>query len=265
MFVIHMLTDKDPLFEGGMFADRNFTAALVIMLATGFMMLAGAALLPSMLQRLMGYSVLQAGMLTAPRGVGTLIAVLVAGQLTGKIDARILIAIGMVLMALSLWQMAGFTLAMGRSPIVWSGFIQGFGMGLIFIPMNILAFATMAPRFRTSGAALINLSRSLGGSVGISMTTVLLARNLQTSHSDLASAIRQESMPPLDPGVLGMIGDYGQNVLAMLDAEINRQAAMIAYIDDYWLMMWITLASMPLVLLLRRPRGRPPAPVAMTE
>jgi DHA2 family multidrug resistance protein len=217
-------------------------------------MMAGAALLPPMLQRLMGYSVLQSGIMTAPRGVGTLISMLIAGRVTGKVDARILIALGLAIMAFSLWQMASFTLEMGSSLVAWSGFIQGLGMGLIFIPMNMLAFATIAPRFRTSASSLVNLMRSLGGSIGISMTTVLLARNLQTSHADIASKITPESTPPLDPGVIGMIGNFSESVLAMLDAEVNRQAAMIAYIDDYWLMMWITLAALPLVLLLRKPK-----------
>lgn len=254
MFVIHMLTDDDPLFEGSMFADRNFSTALVIMIAAGFLMMAGAALLPPMLQRLMGYSVLQSGIMTAPRGVGTLISMLLAGRLAGKVDARILISVGLAIMAFSLWQMASFTLDMGSSLVGWSGFIQGLGMGLIFIPMNMLAFATIAPRFRTSASSLVNLMRSLGGSIGISMTTVLLARNLQTSHADIASKITPESTPPLDPGVIGMIGSFSENLLAMLDAEVNRQAAMIAYIDDYWLMMWITIAALPLVLLLRKPK-----------
>lgn len=261
MFVVHSFTARDPLFDLKMFRDRNFTTSLIVMGVVGFLMMAGLALLPPLLQQLMGYSVLQSGMLTAPRGIGTLISMTIAGRLLGRVDARLLIFAGMLLMAFSLWQMAGFSLDMGSRLVVVSGFIQGLGAGLIFIPMNVLAFATLAPHFRTSGAALVNLMRNLGGSVGISMVVALLARNLQISHSDLASHITPESTPPLDPSVLGVLGDSGSRVMAMLDAEINRQAAMIAYIDDFHLMMLITLACLPFVMLFRRPR-RPSAPAA---
>jgi DHA2 family multidrug resistance protein len=224
------------------------------MLAAGLLMMAGLALLPPMLQRLMGYSVFQSGVLTAPRGVGTLISMVLAGRLVGKVDARLLILIGMVLMGVSLWQMSSFTLEMGSRLVAISGFVQGLGMGLIFIPMNVLAFATIAPQFRTNASSLVNLARNLGGSVGISMVTALMARNLQASHSDLAAHITSQNAPVVDPSLLGMLGTSGESALAMVDAAINRQAAMIAYIDDFYLMMIITFAAIPLLLLLRKPK-----------
>jgi DHA2 family multidrug resistance protein len=168
-----------------------------------------------------------------------------------------MIAVGITLMGVSLWQMAGFSLDMGPTPVAVSGFVQGLGMGFIFIPLNLVAFATIAPHFRTNASSLMNLMRSLGGSVGISMLVALLARNLQVSHADLAAEVTPASMPPLDPAMLSLLGSGGHALLAMIDAEINRQAAMIAYINDFYLMMIVTVAALPLVLLMKKPPPRP--------
>ena len=151
MFVVHLVTAKNPLFERSMFADRNFSTGLLFMAVTGVLLLAGLALLPPLLQNLYGYSVLQSGFLTAPRGVGTLISMLLAGRLTGKIDARLLVGIGVALMGISLWMMTGFALDQPSTPVITSGVVQGLGLGLIFVPLQSLAFETLAPRMRTTG------------------------------------------------------------------------------------------------------------------
>jgi DHA2 family multidrug resistance protein len=265
MFLVHLLTGEKPIFEPKMFADRNFAMGLFFMAVTGVLLLAGLALLPPLLQRLMGFSVLQSGYLTAPRGVGTLISMLMAGRLVGKIDARILIFAGIGLMALSLWQMSGFSLAMDSRPVIVSGIVQGLGLGFIFVPLQTLAFGTLAPRFRTTAAALLNLARNIGGSVGISLVTTLLARNLQVSHADMAAQVTPFRIPVADPAIADRLQGLGEAGLAMLDAEINRQALMIAFIDDFHIMMLVTLAAMPLVVLLRKaksaPAGGPPVAV----
>jgi DHA2 family multidrug resistance protein len=258
MFGVHMLTAKDPIFDPQMFRDRNFSTGMLFMAVTGVMLLAGLALLPPMLQNLFGYSVLQSGFLTAPRGVGTLVSMIVVGRLVGKVDARLLILFGIGLMAWSLHIMSGFSLQMDRGPVVTSGIIQGFALGFLFVPLNTLAFGTLDPKFRTTAASLLNLSRSVGGSIGISVVTVLLAHNLQQSHSDLTQHITQYSIPPIPPSITGGAPPITQSVLMMADAEINRQALMIAYIDDFYLMMLVSLVAIPLLLLLRK--GRRPQP-----
>jgi DHA2 family multidrug resistance protein len=257
MFIVHLFTDDDPIFEPRMFADSNFTGGLGFTILTGLVMMSGLALLPTMLQGVLGQSVLHAGLLSMPRGIGVMVAMLVSGRLSGKVDARILIFLGTLLLAWSLWIMAKFTLDMDSWPIIISGLIQGFGMGLIWMPVTMLAFATLEPRLRTSASSLLALMRSLGGSIGISMVTSLLARNIQVSHADLSSAVTPASTPPIEPSILSMFGTSGDTITAMLDLEINRQAAMIAYIDDYYLMMIVTLATLPLVFLLRKPKSRP--------
>ncbi|WP_129791717.1 DHA2 family efflux MFS transporter permease subunit [Sphingosinicella sp. CPCC 101087] len=256
MFVIHMLTSSRPLFEPQMFRDRNFSVGLAFMVVTGMMLLAGLALLPPLLQGLYGHSVLQSGILTMPRGIGTLASMVIASRLVGRVDARLVVFIGMALMAWSLHMMSGFSLEMDSRPIIVSGLVQGLALGLIFVPLNTIAFATMDARYRTTGASLFNLSRSIGGSIGISVVSAFLARNVQVSHADMAAHITRDALPPVSPA-LAQVSPLADTALAMVDAEINRQALMIAYIDDFHLMMLLSLAAMPLLLLLRRYRPRP--------
>ena len=263
MFVVHTLTGREPLFDRSIFADRNFTLGLLFMMVTGVLLLAGLALLPPLLQNLYGYSVFQSGVLTMPRGVGTLISMLLAGRLVGMIDLRILVATGLGLMAWSLHMMTGFAIEQGSTPVVVSGFIQGLGLGLVFVTMQSLAFATLEARFRTNAASLLNLSRNIGGSVGISLVATLLAQNLQTAHADLAQHVTDQDLPGMTASVVSQLGLPASSALAIANAEITRQAAFIAYLDDFWIMMWLTLAAIPLVLLLRPAKPASPQERAM--
>jgi DHA2 family multidrug resistance protein len=156
--------------------------------------------------------------------------------------------------AYSLYQMSQWSLMMGTGPVVVSGLVQGLGMGLIFIPLNTMAFATIPMQFRTDGSSLLNLFRSMGASVGISVVTTLLGSNTQTSHQDLVAHVTNSSVSLVDPSTADRFGIIGDVAMQMVNGEINRQAAMVAYIDDFWLMMWVTLAAVPLVILLRPPR-----------
>ena len=252
MFVVHTLTSREPIFEKGMFADRNFAVGLLFMAVTGVLLLAGLALLPPLLQRLYGYSVLQSGVLTAPRGVGTLISMLLAGKLIGKVDLRLLVAIGIALMGISLWMMTGFALDQPSGPVIWSGLVQGLGLGLVFVTMQSLAFATLVPRLRTAAASLLNLARNIGGSIGIALVGAQLVRNTQVAHADMASNITANTIPTADPNLLARVGQQGEVALALIDAEINRQALFIAYLDDFKLMMVLTFAALPLIFLMRK-------------
>ena len=241
-----------------MFADRNFVTGLLFMTVTGVLLLAGLALLPPLLQRLYGYSVLQSGILTMPRGLGTLISMLTVGQISKYVDSRWLVALGMGLMGWSLHIMSGFALIQGSGPVILSGLIQGLGLGMLFVTIQSLAFTTLAPAQRTAAASLLNLARNIGGSVGISLVASLLARNLQTAHADMAGQITEQVLPSVSAGIVSQLGLPASAALAFADAEINRQAAFIAYLDDFWIMMWVTFAAIPLVLLLRK--SKPPTP-----
>lgn len=260
MFVVHIATARNPLFNRKMLSDRNLVTAMGFMIVIGVVMFASMALLPPMLQRLFDWPVIDTGLVLAVRGVGILMSMWVAGQLIGKIDARWLVGTGLLIAAYSLWQMSHWSLQMGAWPVVVSGLVQGLGMGLIFIPLNTIAFATLGPEYRTDGSSLLNLFRSVGASVGISIVTTLLGANTQRSHEDLVAHITSSSISAIDPSTIDRFGQAGDSAALFVNAMVNQQAAMVAYIDDFWAMMWITLLSVPLVLLLRPPQpGGPKA------
>ena len=263
IFAVHLIVGRNPLFNRRMITDRNFVTAMGFMIVIGVVMFASMALLPPMLQGLFGWPVIDTGWVLAVRGVGILFSMAIAGRLTGRIDARWMVGTGLVIAAYSLWQMSHWSLAMGMQPVIVSGLVQGLGMGLIFIPLNTMAFATIAPEYRTDGSSLLNLFRSLGASVGISIVTTLLGTNSQTSHADLAQHITAGSTSLIDASTADRFGVAGDTAMAIVNAEITRQAMMVAYIDDFWLMMWVTLAAVPLVVLLRPPQpGGPQASAA---
>jgi DHA2 family multidrug resistance protein len=266
MFLVHLITSKHPLFDRAMFKDRNFATSLVFMAVTGVLLLAGLALLPPLLQNLYGYSVLQSGFLTAPRGLGTLFSMLIAGRMTGKIDARILVGIGVVLMGVSLYMMTGFAIDQPSRPVIVSGVVQGLGLGLIFVPLQTLAFETLPATARTTGAALLNLSRNIGGSVGISVVSTQLVRLTQVSHADMAAQITQNTIPTADPTILQTaIPVAGPAALAYINALINKQALFIAYLDDFKLMMMITFAILPLLFFMKRGNKADATPLVHTD
>ena len=268
MFVVNQFTASRPMFDRELLRNRNLVTGMAFMLVTGVIMMATMALLPPMLQTLFGYPVLDTGFLLVPRGIGIVFSMYIAGQAIQRgFDPRILVGVGLVIAVGSLWQMTHWTLMMGATPFVVSGLIQGVGLGLIFIPLNITAFGTLPPRYRTEGASLMNLFRNIGASVGISVVTALLARNIQASHMEIGGHVTAYSLDAVDPGIASLLGPAGESVTAMLNAEINRQAAMIAYLDDFKLMMILTALAVPLVLILKRPplprAGDEPVHVAM--
>lgn len=258
MFVVHMITAPNPLLPRHLFTDRTFVIAMMFMSITGLLLMTGLSLLPPLLQRLFGYSVLDAGFLTMPRGIGAMIAMIAAGRLVARIDPRLLLLTGILLLAYSLQQMSGFSLEMDKRPFIVSGIIQGLGIGLMFAPLQALAFAGIGAADRTNAAAMFNLARNIGGSVGISIVTTMMARNAQTSHADLSAHITMSNLGNLPPQA-GSMTTLSQTGLAAIDAEINRQASMIAFIDDFHLMMLIALSSIPLLLLLKKPKLNPEA------
>jgi len=251
--VVHFATARAPLFDTAIFADRNFVIALCFMAVIGVVMFANMALLPPMLQRLFGYGVIDTGIVLMPRGVGVMLSMQLSGLLMRRgFDARIIVAAGFIIAAYSQWMMAGWSLAADQWHFIITGLIQGLGLGLVFIPLNVSAFSTLPGHLRTDGSSLLNLVRSIGASVGISVTTVLLARNLQTAHSDLGSHVTSATVNAVDISTVDRYQVAGEAVLSMIDLEVNRQAAMIAYIDDFHLMMWLALAAVPLVFLMRK-------------
>ena len=265
MFGVHLFTGKNPLFERELFGNRNLVTAMAFMLVVGVMSMATMALLPPMLQRLFGYPVLDTGLLLMPRGLGVVVTMALSAQFVQRGgDPRIMIATGLIICAYSLFEMTHWTLLMGSSSFVVIGFVQGLGMGFVFMPLNAMAFATLPPRYRTEGSSLMNLARSIGASGGISAVTAVLASNVQRNHMELGERITTFSLDSIDPSVSSAFGSIGQSALALIDAEVNRQAAMIAYLDDFKLIMILNLIGLPLLFLMRPPKARPGEKIEMT-
>ena len=254
MAIVHLATAHKPLFPSSLFKNKNIVMGMVFMTLIGMTSMAPLALLPPMIQQLYGYSVVYAGMLMVPRGCGLMLSMWLAGRFLPKIGARYLMITGLLIYGLALRSMAGWSLDMDSTPIITIGFAQGFGMGLVFIPLNSLSFSTLDPAQRTEGSSLLQLMRNIGQSVGISIVTVLLARNIQISHADISQHINAASIPGLN--LLSSLGSISDSVFAMADAMVNKQALMIGYIDDFYLMGWVSLAVIPLVFLLKQPKGK---------
>lgn len=259
MFAVHTATARSPLLPRALFSDRNVVTATVFNAAVGVMLLASMALLPPMLQTLFGYPTVTTGIVLAPRGIGTFLSMMIVGRLVDRVDPRLLILTGLALTAASMHMMTGFSLDMDMRPVVVSGVLQGMGIGLIFVPLNTIAFGTIAAQYRTDAAGLLTLVRTIGSSVGISVVTLLLGRMMATSHADLAAQVTPYRLPGAEPGLLAGLGGIGQTAAALVEAEVSRQAAMIAYIDDFHFMFVMSLAIMPLVLLLKPARRAPAA------
>ena len=261
LFLVHTATVRDTFVSPGLFRDRNFNVGCVAIFTFGVVLFATLALLPPLLQDLLGYPVVTTGWVTAPRGVGTLIATLTVGRLISWVGARPLIGIGIALTAASTWEMCGFSPLMDDRLVVWSGFIQGMGIGLAYVPLTAVCFATLAPQFRSTGTSMFNLLRNIGSSIGISVVQALLTRNTQIMHTRLAEHIT------LFGGQLHPAAPYNFSTpqgLAALNASVTRQAQMIAYNNDFKLLLILSAAILPLVLLLKPPRrGESSAPVIM--
>jgi MFS transporter, DHA2 family, multidrug resistance protein len=211
------------------------------------------------------YPVVLTGLVTMPRGIGTLIGTLVVGRLIKRFDARLVMAIGLVLTVGSLWEMTRFSLGMGSGPVIISGMIQGAGVGLVYVPLSIVAFTTLPASLRNEGTSFFSLLRNLGSSVGISVVTFLLTQNTQRVHASLTEHItlfNTASNPALSAAHLDV--DSTQGLLA-LNGMITNQSAMIAYIDDFKLMMVITIATIPFLLMIRNVKAAPGSAPAVAE
>jgi DHA2 family multidrug resistance protein len=253
LFLVHMFTAKKPFIEPGLFADRNFATGVALMFMVGMMLLATMALLPPFLQGLLGFPVITAGYVLAPRGLGTMAAMVLVGRLVGKVDTRWLLATGLALMCWSLWEMTQFNGEVGVFEIVWTGVVQGIGLGFIFVPLSAVAFATLAPRYRSEGTAMFSLMRNIGSSIGISICMMMLGREAQVSHAGLSESITPFRMALHGPGVPALWSSLNETSLLALNAEVSRQALTVAYINDFRFMMYMTLVAAPLLFLLRKP------------
>src|SRR4051812_31680619 len=278
MFVLHMLSDDHPFLPRELFRDRNLMLGIVFTAVTGLLMIVTATLLPPFLQQLKNYPVFTTGIVMAPRGIGTMLSMFVVSRMIGRVDARWLIALGLGLCGVSLYDMTLFPLDVSEARVVWNGFVQGVGLGLVFPPLTTLAFATVPARVRTEGAAMNALMRNLGASVGVATLVALLDRNIQINRSVLAEHLtpfnplwRLGTTPivnglPVDRSrIVGYLNPFGggfpfgsvptddpSKLIALWGEELNRQAATIAYLNDFRVLAISTVVFIPLLLFMRR-------------
>jgi DHA2 family multidrug resistance protein len=255
-FTAHtLLTPADKSFvDFRLFKNQNYVSGVLFIFVVGLVLYATRALIPTMLETLLNYPVATTGLVTAPSGIGTMASMLIAGRLIGKVDLRMMLFIGFTVTAVSLWQMAHYSLDLSQGDIIWPGVIQGIGMGLVFVPLSAATFATLDPHMRAQGTALFSLVRNIGSSIGISLVQTLLVRDTVIAHAALTERITYGNPAWHNPAIAQAYDLSTAGGTAFLDSSLTQQAAMIAYLNDFWLMLFLTVAVIPLLWLLRPPR-----------
>jgi MFS transporter, DHA2 family, multidrug resistance protein len=253
-FLVHMATANNTFIPREIFRDRNLVAGLISMFSVGTVLLASSALLAPFLENLGNYPVATAGLVMAPRGVGTMFAMLVAGKLSNKADPRLVMLCGYILLGLSIFMQEGWTPADSASYMALTIIIQGAGLGFVFVPLQVVAFYTITPALRTQGTSLLSLVRNVGSAIGISLTSALLVRQGQVEHAVLTQYVTPFSRPLQAGGMVSkMLNPHTPAGAALLNSMIDTQAQIIAYIDDYKFLFMTILPAMACLLLMRRP------------
>lgn len=256
IFLVHTFTTDRSFVNPRLFLDRNFAVSMFFIFIVGVTYLASLALMTPYLQTLMNYPVTTAGIVMGPRGVGTMICMFLMGRLIGRVDTRILLAIGLGLTAWAMYEMTGWTPAVSQWTVIWVGFVQGAGLGFLFVPLTTVAFATLPAHMRGEGTGLYNLSRNIGSSAGISVVTSLITVNTQANHANIASYVTPFNHVFLAPAMESLNPTTAAG-RASLDNIVTSQATIIAYLDDFKLLMIMALVAMPLVMLLSKPSAPP--------
>ena len=253
LFIVHMVTSDRPFLSLGLFTDRNFSSGMVMVFCVSSVMLASGVLLAPYLQNLAGYPVDTAGWAMAPRGIGTMASMFLAAKLGMMVDQRKIMAVGLLVLGSALFEMSTWTPDIPESEMMLTLILQGFAMGLVFNPLSVMAYTTLTPQLRGEATAMQSLSRNIGSAIGVSVTSFTLTRGVQTTHADIAAGIT-----PFDRVL--QAGDQASRMLdpatphgaAMLDRMIDHQARIIAYNNDYRLMMLTVVPPLLLLGFMRR-------------
>jgi MFS transporter, DHA2 family, multidrug resistance protein len=258
-FLAHSLTARQPFIALEIFRDRNFVIGLMFMFVCGVLLVASMALMAPLLQNTMGYPIIDAGWLLGTRGFGMAFAMLTAGRLMTRVDPRVLLAVGLGCCTVSLYYSIGFGLDTSVGTIVWVSMLQGYGLGLMFVPLNTVALSSIAPALRTQGTAMWTLIRNLGSSIGVSIVIANLTNSTILMHARLAETVTPFNHALADPGA-AMLDPNTEMGRALLEQMMTQQATLMAYANDFKLMMVMTLLAFPMILLIRvRGLGLEPA------
>jgi DHA2 family multidrug resistance protein len=249
-FFAHSLTTDEPFVRFEMFKDRNFVSGVVFMVVIGVVLFGTMALVTPFMQNLLGYPIQTAGFLLGSRGVGTLLTMMVAPRLMKHIEVRWLILAGLLITGATLWIFTGFSLDTTQYTIVTSSIAQGVGLGLLFVPITTAAFTTLPGHLRTGGTAILTLVRNIGSSVGISMVIAQLTSETTVMHARLAEDVTPFNNALQMPDVSSILNITTDSGRALLDGIVTQQANLIAYLNDYKLLMYLTLIVIPLIFII---------------
>ena len=253
---------RAALFDIRIFRDRNFAMACLVMLALGLGMFGGLVVQPILLEGLLGYPIVTTGIVMAPRGIATAISMIIVGRVVGRVDPRVLVGTGMVVSAVGSYAMTSYSLDISTFWIVWPALLQGFGLGLIFVPLSTIAYATLDRSRMAEAAGIYSLVRTIGAAVGISIVTTLMAREAQVIWNELGAHVTPFSQALVEYLRPLHLGIRDPRAMAIIAQQIGQQAEITAMLDVFKLTAWSFVLMLPMVMLLRRQRTAGPAPPA---
>jgi DHA2 family multidrug resistance protein len=260
-FILRELTDHEPIVQLRIFRDRNFAVGTLITCTYGFVLYAATAMLPLFLQTLMGYSALQSGLSVSPRGLGAMASMVTVGLLVRKIDARLLMAFGFILLGASTWMLGNISLEIGMSSVVVPNILNGFAMGFIFVPLTTITLSRLRKQEMGNATGIYNLMRNIGGSVGIATVMTMLVRGAQTHQNVLAgdAGLGSPMASMMARGLQARLFSQGADMvtaqhkaLGMIYRSVQQQSALMAYADNFRLIAILAFSCIPLLLLLQK-------------
>ena len=264
-FIVREFNTRDPIVQLRVLGDRSFWVGTLLTGLYGFTLYGVTALLPLFLQTVLGYSALDSGLAVSPRGVGSILSMLVVGALVNRMDGRVLLALGFLMLSYSTYELSRVSLEISMVSVVWPNILNGFAGGFIFVPLTTMTMSRLRKEQMGNAAGIYNLMRNIGGSIGIASITTMLVRGAQTHQSYLAANLTPTSPAALQAlqGLqakfqLGGASAYNaqQESLAALYGSVQQQAAVLAYADNFRLMAFLMLLCIPMVLLFHRVRHR---------
>lgn len=250
VFIVHTATTETPFINPRLFTDRNFSIGLLLVFVYGMLNITPTVMLPTMLQNLMGYPDSMIGLLLASRGAGMVVGFFMVARM-GRLDPRIGMIVGISAIGLSGWNMALFTLEVDAYTVAWNGILQGIGSAIMWVPLSIVAFATLPVRLLPDASSIFHLLRNFGSSIFISVSVLAVTRTGKISYSELAEHINAFADVLRFRQVMGQWSFDTVQGLAALGSEVNRQALMVGYTNSFALYALVSFATIPLMLMVK--------------
>jgi MFS transporter, DHA2 family, multidrug resistance protein len=258
-FIVRELRTRSPIVNLRIFADRNLANGTFLIGLLGVIIYGTTALLPLFLQELIGYTAYNSGYAVAPRGIGAILSMIIAARLIGRVDERLLMAIGIVIRAASLFMLGNLNLSMSMGSVIWPNIVNGFANGFLFVPLTTMTMKTLSNELMGAGTGLYNLVRNLGASVGISMVTTFLIRGEQAHQNYLVAHLNGSD--PVYRSTLSQITGYlalhngptaaRHQALGFIYQSLHQQATLASYIDDFRLLGFLSLLCLPFLFFFR--------------